>query len=72
MQIVTFIKQFGYLNNMSVKEVVGRVKTHEKRHHDYDNIKEEKYLLLTHEEWLVQMKKKYMVDPSSSDTKGRD
>ena len=58
MQIVTSIEQFGDLNNMSVEEVVGHLKVHEERLRGYKEKEEDKYLLLTHEEWLTRTKKK--------------
>ncbi|XP_047309535.1 uncharacterized protein LOC124912946 [Impatiens glandulifera] len=57
MQIVTVIEQFGDLKNMTVEEVVGRLKVHEERLHGYEDREEEKHLLLTHEEWKSRMKK---------------
>ena len=58
MQIVTSIEQYDDLKNMSVEEVVGRLKVHEEKLCDYEDKEEEKYLLLTHEEWLIRTKKK--------------
>ena len=57
MQIVTSIEQFGDLNNMSIEEVVGRLKIHKERLHGYDDREEEKHLLLSHEEWLERTKR---------------
>ena len=37
MQIVTSIEQFGDLKNMSVEEVVGRLKVHEERFCGYED-----------------------------------
>ncbi|XP_022930088.1 uncharacterized protein LOC111436574 [Cucurbita moschata] len=72
MQIVTSIEQFDDLKNMSVEEVVGRLKVHEERLRDYEDKEEGKYLLLTHEEWLARMKKKDAEDSSSSSMSERD
>ena len=41
---------------MLVKEVVGCLKVHEVRLRGYEDKEEEKYLLLTHEEWLTRTK----------------
>ena len=49
MQIVTSIKQFDNLKNMSVEEVVGRLNVHKERLRGYEDKEEEKHLLLTHE-----------------------
>ena len=49
MQIVTFIEQFDDLTNMSVEEVVDRLKIHEERFRGYEDREKEKHLLLTHE-----------------------
>ena len=70
MQIVTSIEQFGDLKNMSVEEVVGRLKVHEERHRGYEDKEEEKYLLLTHEGWLPRTKKKDADGYSFSGTSG--
>ena len=53
MQIVTSIEQFDDLKNMSIEEVISRLKVHEERLRGYEDKEEEKYLLLTHEEWLA-------------------
>ena len=55
-----------------VEEVVGRLKVHEERLHDYKDKKEEKYLLLTHEEWLGRTKKHDVTESSFSGMRGRD
>ncbi|XP_022955161.1 inositol transporter 4-like isoform X3 [Cucurbita moschata] len=72
MQIVTSIEQFGDLKNMSVEEVVGRLKVHEERLRGYEDKEEEKHLLLTHEEWLARTKKNDVADSFFSSTRGRD
>ncbi|XP_047322533.1 uncharacterized protein LOC124926366 [Impatiens glandulifera] len=56
-KIVTAIEQFADLKNMTVEEVVGHLKVHEKRLRGYGDREEEKHLLLTHEEWKSRMKK---------------
>ncbi|XP_023007609.1 glycine-rich cell wall structural protein 1.0-like [Cucurbita maxima] len=58
MQIVASIEQFDDLKNMSVEKAIGHLKVHEERLRGYENKEDEKYLLLTHEEWLAQTKKK--------------
>ncbi|XP_020585663.1 uncharacterized protein LOC110028241 [Phalaenopsis equestris] len=65
MQIVTAIEQFGDLKNMTVEEVVGRLKVHEERLRGYEDQEEEKHLLLTHAEWMSRMKKNGETDFSS-------
>ena len=72
MQIVTFIEQFDDLTNMSVEEVVDRLKIHEERFRGYEDREKEKHLLLTHEKWLAQTKKKDAIDSSFLGTKGHD
>ena len=72
MQIVTSVEQFGDLKNMSVGEVIGYLKVHEESFWGYEDKEEEKYLLLTHEQWLTRTKKKDVVDFSFSGTRGRD
>ena len=57
MQIGTSIEQFDDLKNMSVEEVVGRLKVHEERLRGYEDKEKEKHLWLTHEEWLARTKK---------------
>ena len=42
---------------MSVEEAIGCLKVHEERLRDYEKKKEEKHILLTHEEWLMLTKK---------------
>ena len=44
MQIVTSIEQYDDLKNMSVEEVVGRLKVHEEKLCDYEDKEEEKYM----------------------------
>lgn len=55
-QIVTSIEQFGDLKNMTVEEVVGRLKTHEERLRGYEEREEGPSLLLTHAEWASRSK----------------
>ncbi|GJR90263.1 zinc finger, CCHC-type containing protein, partial [Tanacetum coccineum] len=57
MQIVTSIEQFRDLKNMTVEEVVGRLKTHEERLRGYGDPKGEQTLLLTHAEWSSRSKR---------------
>ena len=70
MQIVTSMEQFGNLKNMLVEEVVACLKFHEERFHSYEDKEEEKYLLITHEEWLVRTKKNDATDSSFLDSSG--
>ena len=49
---------------MSVEEVIGRLKIHEERSRGYEDKEEDKYLLLTHEEWLAWTKKNDAVNSS--------
>ena len=65
MQIVTEIEQFGDLKNMTIEEVVSRLKVHEERLRGYDEREEDKHLLLTHAEWMSRMKKNWDADFSS-------
>ena len=44
MQIGTSIEQFDDLKNMSVEEVVGRLKVHEERLRGYEDKEKEKHL----------------------------
>lgn len=57
LQIASTLEQFADLDEMTVEEVIGRLKAHEermKRHGDT----EERKLLLTHQEWTERNKKK--------------
>ncbi|GJS54680.1 zinc finger, CCHC-type containing protein [Tanacetum coccineum] len=62
-QIASTIEQFADLDEMSVEEVVSRLKTHEERIKGHGEM-EEKKLLLTHQEWSDRNKK------NDGDTKG--
>nr|GEV49336.1 retrovirus-related Pol polyprotein from transposon TNT 1-94 [Tanacetum cinerariifolium] len=57
LQIASTIEQFADLDNMTVEEVIGRLKAHEERVHGQSESGERK-LLLTHQEWLERSKKK--------------
>ena len=69
MQIVTSIEQFGDLKNMTVEEVVGRLKTHEERLRGYGEQGDGPSLLLTHAEWASRSKK---TDESGSSNTSRE
>ena len=56
---------------MLVEEVVDHLKVHEERFPGYKN-KEEKCLLLTHDEWLAWTQKKDVADSSFLGTRGCD
>lgn len=71
MQIVTSIEQFGDLKNMTVEEVVGRLKTHEERLRGFGDREREPSLLLTHAEWSSHSKRTDEKD-SSSASRGRE
>lgn len=51
LQIASAIEQFGNLETMSVKEVIGSLKAREERLSGQGDIKEEQQLLLTEEKW---------------------
>ncbi|XP_024990750.1 uncharacterized protein LOC112525040 [Cynara cardunculus var. scolymus] len=51
MLILSSIKQFGDLKNMTVAEVMGRLKTHEERLRGFGDREGEPSLLLIHVEW---------------------
>ncbi|XP_023767822.1 uncharacterized protein LOC111916382 [Lactuca sativa] len=55
-QIVTSIEQFGDLKNMTVEEVMGRLKTHEERLRSYGEKEGGPSLLLTHTNWASRSK----------------
>nr|GEY22129.1 hypothetical protein [Tanacetum cinerariifolium] len=55
-QIASTIEQFADLDEMSVEEVVSRLKTHEETIKGHGEM-EEKKLLLTHQEWSDRNKK---------------
>nr|GEZ49513.1 hypothetical protein [Tanacetum cinerariifolium] len=57
LQIASTIEQFADLNNMTVEEVIGRLKSHEERVRGQSKSGEGR-LLLTHQEWLESSKKK--------------
>ncbi|GJX96945.1 hypothetical protein Tco_0352743, partial [Tanacetum coccineum] len=57
LQIASTIEQFADLDNMTVEEVIGRLKAHEERVRGKSESGEGK-LLLTHQEWLEISKKK--------------
>nr|GEU94323.1 hypothetical protein [Tanacetum cinerariifolium] len=57
LQIASTIEQFVDLDNMTVEEVIGRLKAHEERVRRQSKSGEGK-LLLTHQEWLERSKKK--------------
>nr|GEZ78439.1 hypothetical protein [Tanacetum cinerariifolium] len=57
LQIASTIEQFADLDNMTVEEVIGRLKSHEERVRGQSESGEGK-LLLTHQEWLERSKKK--------------
>ncbi|XP_047331310.1 uncharacterized protein LOC124934857 [Impatiens glandulifera] len=55
-KIVTLIEEFGDLKNMIVEEIIGHLKVHDERLRGYE-YQEEKYIFLTHDEWMPRMKK---------------
>nr|GEV43536.1 hypothetical protein [Tanacetum cinerariifolium] len=57
LQIASTIEQFADLDNMTVEEVIGRLKSHEERVCGQSKSGEGR-LLLTHQEWLEISKKK--------------
>nr|GEW80220.1 zinc finger, CCHC-type [Tanacetum cinerariifolium] len=57
LQIASTIEQFADLDNMTVEEVIRRLKAHEERVRGQSENGEGK-LLLTHQEWLERSKKK--------------
>ncbi|GJX91101.1 putative RNA-directed DNA polymerase [Tanacetum coccineum] len=57
LQIASTIEQFADLDNITVEEVIGRLKAHEERVRGQSESGEGK-LLLTHQEWLERSKKK--------------
>nr|KAJ0222838.1 hypothetical protein LSAT_V11C200051890 [Lactuca sativa] len=72
-QIASTIEQFADLHNMSVEEVIGRLKAHEERvkgHNGHIENTEGK-LLLTHQEWSDRTKKKRDEDQKSSQRDNR-
>jgi len=71
MQSFTSIKQFSALKNMSVEEVVGRLKIYEEKLRGYEDKEEEKHLFLTHEEWLAWTKRNDAADSFFSSMRGR-
>ncbi|CAM8994711.1 unnamed protein product [Rhodiola kirilowii] len=54
--VVSTIEQFGDITNMSLEEVIGRLKTHEERISEGGNT-DGSHLLLTQEEWLARSKR---------------
>lgn len=57
--IVSTIEQFGDIENMSLEEAIGRLKTHEEMITRGLNSGEQEcdHLLLTHAEWMARQKK---------------
>ena len=71
MQIFTSIEQSGGLKNVSVEEVVGRIKIHEERLCGYQDKVEEKHFLLKHEKWLAWTKRNDAANSLFSSTRER-
>lgn len=69
MQIASTLEQFGYLDRMTVEEVIGRLKAHEERMKGHGEI-EEKKLLLTHEEWFERKKMQSESDSKNGSRNG--
>ncbi|XP_042756658.2 retrovirus-related Pol polyprotein from transposon TNT 1-94 [Lactuca sativa] len=57
LQIASTLEQFADLDEMTVEEVIGRLKAHEERMKGHGDTEERK-LLLTHQEWTERNKKK--------------
>nr|KAJ0208302.1 hypothetical protein LSAT_V11C500255750 [Lactuca sativa] len=57
LQIASTLEQFGDLDEMTVEEVIGRLKAHEERMWGQCDI-DDKKLLLNHQEWTERSKKK--------------
>ncbi|GKC36157.1 retrotransposon protein, putative, unclassified, partial [Tanacetum coccineum] len=69
LQIASTLEQFGDLDNMTVEEVIGRLKAHEERMKGYGD-SDERRLLLTHQEWSERYKKKTEGESKSKSNRG--
>lgn len=69
LQLASTLEQFGNLEEMTVEEVIGRLKAHEERMKGQTETDERK-LLLAHQEWSEKNKKKGGGDSKSKSQRG--